>query len=110
MTKLGFVMRGSVSSRAPTKRRKIRASSALQQAVHSSVVSLTDKDGNTVRYVAVQRKNGRFARSPINVLGKAMSCPPKIKPISSAESEEISFRMLSSLEDRIKEELFDVFE
>lgn len=110
MTKLGFVMRGSVPNRTPTKRRKKHTSSVLQQVAHSSVVTLTDKNGNIVRHIAVQRKNGRLAYSPMNVRGKATSCHPKLKPISAAESEELSFRMLNSLEDRMKEELFDVFE
>ncbi|AKK49204.1 hypothetical protein PPECC33_02674 [Escherichia coli PCN033] len=34
----------------------------------------------------------------------------RIKKLSSAESKEISFRQLNSLETHMKEEEFDVFE
>ncbi|CAI1944965.1 hypothetical protein OX886_24545 [Serratia marcescens] len=110
MTKLGFVIKGSASSRSPLKRRKVRVSATQLEAAPKTVFRLANTDGNYVRRLAVIRKHRKLFYTPVAMCVKEISHLPKLKPISAVESEELSFRMLNSLEDRMKEELFDVFE
>lgn len=108
MTKLGFVMRGLVDSRPLTKRRKARDSRGSFVA-RKGMINVIDKNGNVHRRVVVNTRGGRL------FLAKTRSCaektmPPQILKISAEASAELSFRMLSTLDDRMKEEQFDAFE
>ncbi|WP_220711497.1 hypothetical protein [Citrobacter freundii] len=100
MTKLGFVMRGTVENRTPAKRRKTRVS--LAKIVARKLV--VDMDS-----IAVRSKTGTQSTAHVMSVSKQKS-HQRINKISATQSGELSFRMLNSLEDRMKEEEFDAFE
>ncbi|MGY9340862.1 hypothetical protein ACTM7U_14620 [Citrobacter braakii] len=105
MTKLGFVMRGTVENRTPAKRRKTRVS--LAKIVARKLV--VDMDSIAVRRIAVRSKTGTQSTAHVMSVSKQKS-HQRINKISATQSGELSFRMLNSLEDRMKEEEFDAFE
>lgn len=112
MTKLGFVMRGKVDNNRPlSKRRKIRASSA-SVAIRKTIISTVDNDVEFLRRVSVNTHAGRVSATDLVLFSnrRLKSSVPMIKQISAERSGELSFRMLNSLEDRMKEEEFDAFE
>lgn len=100
MTKLGFMARGPVTDRSPIKRRKTRPSRG-SVLMRRTLVNVIDKDGFVLRKVAVSQKGSSVAMS---------ASVPKIKVISAQDSAELSFRMLNTLDARMKEEEFDAFE
>lgn len=101
MTKLGFMARGPVTDRSPIKRRKTRISRG-SVLMRRTLVNVIDKDGFVLRKVAVSQKKGSSVAMSASV--------PKIKVISAQDSAELSFRMLNTLDARMKEEEFDAFE
>lgn len=120
MTKLGFVAKGMVENRTKAKRRKapvslgtvvLRGSVSGSVVVRGTATLFVGEDGNVMRVTAVhghskkihgRHRTAKFAQQKVNA--------PKINMISAKASSELSFRMLSTLDDRMKEEQFDVFE
>ncbi|HEN5264143.1 hypothetical protein [Klebsiella pneumoniae] len=116
MTKLGFVAKGMVENRTKAKRRKAPVSLGTvvlrgSVVVRGTATLFVGEDGNVLRVTAVhghskkihgRRRTAKFAQQKVNA--------PKINMISAEASSELSFRMLSTLDDRMKEEQFDVFE
>ena len=115
MTKFGFMTQGSVVDRSPAKRRKSRVS-RNSVMMRGSLVNVIDKDGNLLRKVAVSQKGRRFSifagiqRTAASSRTAASTSVQKIKSISAEDSAELSFRMLNTLDARMKEEDFDAFE
>ncbi|MBH3164602.1 hypothetical protein I5N01_05620 [Serratia marcescens] len=104
MTKLGFVMKGAAVGRSLEKRRK-------------SGLSTTNLQGKRTTYTVVQ-KDGRIVMGTIGSRGAVFiqrmkrieARYPELVPITTEISQQISYRMLNTLEDRMKEEKFDVIE
>lgn len=109
MTKFGFMTQGSVVDRLPAKRRKSRVS-RNSVMMRGSLVNVIDKDGNLLRKVAVSQKGRRFSIFAGIQRTAASTSVQKIKSISAEDSAELSFRMLNTLDARMKEEDFDAFE
>lgn len=108
MTKLGFLMRGPVRSGTHAKRSKSRIFTGKVVARKSAIGSFNSENA-ALRHIFISTK----PRASADV--HTMSIPitkniKRIKKLSSAESKEISFRQLNSLETHMKEEEFDVFE
>lgn len=87
------------------KRRKTRVS--LAKIVARKLV--VDMDSIAVRRIAVRSKTGTQSTAHVMSVSKQKS-HQRINKISATQSGELSFRMLNSLEDRMKEEEFDAFE
>lgn len=109
MTKLGFMARGPVTDRSHVKRRKTRISRG-SVLMRSNLVNVIDKDGVVLRKVAVTQKGSRASIFCGAKRVANSSSMPKIKVISAEASAELSFRMLNTLDARMKEEDFDAFE
>jgi hypothetical protein len=107
MTKIAFLAKGSVQNRAPVERRKTVVSSTKPMG-RGTVVRRDGKVLVQARF-AGRRSHDRlvFAKSSIIDIRESF---PRVMPISAAESQELSFHMLNSLDERMKEEQFDAFE
>ncbi|CAB1223435.1 hypothetical protein SFB10_3558 [Serratia liquefaciens] len=105
MTKLGFVIKGAAAGRSLEKRRK-------------SGLSTTNPQGKRTTYTVVHNKDGRIVMGTIGSRGavyiqrmkRIEARCPELVPITTEISQQISYRMLNTLEDRMKEEKFDVIE
>lgn len=116
MTKLEFAAKGMAENRTKAKRRKAPVSlvSGVVQGpavVRGAVKLYVGEEIKVFRVTAVhghskkvhgRHRTAKYAQQKIKA--------PKIKMISAEASSELSFRMLSTLDDRMKEEQFDVFE
>ncbi|WP_318363291.1 hypothetical protein [Enterobacter sp.] len=109
MTKHGSLARGPISNRPSAKRREARLSRGSLVG-RSLLINDTDENGLMLRKVAILMKDKRYSllRRPQTVARSENAL--KIKSISAEASSELSFRMLSTLDIRMKEEDFDAFE
>lgn len=116
MTKLEFVEKGMAENRTKEKRRKEPVSLGSVVLREPAVMRRTSTlfvvdEGTALRVFSVHTSGKKIIRRRFMAkLAQQKVNVPKIKMISAEASSELSFRMLSTLDDRMKEEQFDVFE
>ncbi|MFC0229150.1 hypothetical protein [Serratia aquatilis] len=110
MTKFALSSKGAVQNRTPLERRKLVVSS-VKPAGKGYATRREGKNGRVLDQARFSDRGNHalvvFVKSSIIDIREIF---PRVMPISAAESQELSFHMLNSLDERMKEEQFDVFE